>query len=212
MAGYPVVPPGLEFLPQVSELYVKQTRDSVFQNYCTYDLFDATGQLLYKAVEQREFCGPRLDLIVSSLQGYVVLHLLVPSNFCSWETKLQVSSSSGEILGYIEKNWTSFSASFDILDPSGGFLFKVKGPGWGESFMSDAHYRVFSSDTTTQIAVITRVWRGFLKEMLLSKDAYSIPFPLDLYVNGKVMLLACTLFIDLLYEENKRNERSRTSS
>lgn len=212
MAGVPVVPPGLENLLQVSELYVKQTWNSTFQSYCTYDLYDPDGHLLYEAIEQQECCGPRLDLMVNNTQGYNVLNLLVPSNFCNWDTELQVSSSTGELLGYIDKTWASFSSAFDISDPSGLIYLKVKGPGWGESFMSDTYYQVISGDKTAQIGVITRVWRGFFKEMFINKDTYIISFPQDLHVTVKAMLVACTLFIDLLNEESRRNQSSQRAS
>ncbi|KAM5126684.1 phospholipid scramblase 3-like [Mantella aurantiaca] len=209
MAGFPVASPGLEYLFQVNGLFVKETRHSTFQSYCTYDLFGPDGRLAYQAAEQRECCGPRMDLRVNNAQGYNVLNLLVPSDFCSFDTKLQVSSSSGEILGYIYKEWTSFSLSFDILDPSGLVCLKVKGPGWGEGFMSDLHFKVLSADKTTQVGLITRVWRGLSKEMFSTKENYNISFPIDLHVSMKALLMACTLFIDLLNEERRRNERNR---
>ncbi|XP_040203125.1 phospholipid scramblase 3-like [Rana temporaria] len=208
MAGVPVAPPGLEYLLRANGLLMKQTRQSTFQSYTTYDLLGTDGQLVYQATEQRECCGPRMHLKVNNTQGYNVLNLLVPSNFCSWDTKLQVFCSSGELLGFIYKEWTSFSIKFDILDPSGLVCLKVKGPGWGEGFMSDQDYKVLSADKTTQIGVITRVWRGLRKEMFSIKDKYTINFPMDLHVSMKAMLMACALFIDLLEEERSRSDDS----
>ncbi|XP_073479476.1 phospholipid scramblase 3-like [Aquarana catesbeiana] len=208
MAGVAVAPPGLEYLLQVNALSMKQTRESTFQSHTTYDLFGTDGQLAYQATEHRECCGPRMDLKVNNAQGYNVLNLRVPSNFCGWDTKLQVSCSSGELLGYIYKEWTSFYIKFDILDPSGLVCLKVKGPGWGEGFMSDQDFKVLSADRTTQVGVITRVWRGLSKEMFSSKDKYAVNFPMDLNVSMKAMLMACTLFIDLLEEERSRSDDS----
>ncbi|XP_040190186.1 phospholipid scramblase 3-like [Rana temporaria] len=210
MAGRPVAPPGLEYLLQVNGLLMKQTRKSIFQIASTYDLFDTNGQLVYQATEKRKFFGPRMDLRVANTKGYNVLNLLVPLKWCSLNTKLQVSSSSGELLGYIVEQWTSLTLSFHILDPSGLVCLKVKGPGWGAGFMSDLHYKVLSADKTTQVGVITHVWRGLAKEMFSSKDNYTINFPMDLHVSMKAMLMACALFIDLLNEE--RRQRSQASS
>ncbi|XP_018431338.1 PREDICTED: phospholipid scramblase 2-like, partial [Nanorana parkeri] len=177
---------------------------SIFQSYCTYDLFGTDGQLVYKAMEQRECCGPRMDLKVQNTQGYDVLDLLVPSDCCSCDTKLQVSTSSGQLLGFIYKEWTSFSFNFDILDPLGLVCLKVKGPGWGEGFMSDLQFKVslrtqmiLSADKATQVGLITRVWRGFCKEMFSTKENYAVNFPMDLHVSMKAMVMACTLFIGL---------------
>ncbi|XP_077327670.1 phospholipid scramblase 3-like [Lithobates pipiens] len=212
MAGVPVAPPGLEYLLQVNGLFMKETRSGIFQSYNTYDFFGTDGQLVYQAAEQRECCGPRMDCRVTNTQGYNVLNLLVPSECCSCDTKLQVSCSTGQLLGYIIKEWTSFTLSFDILDPSGLVCLKVKGPGWGEGFMSDLHYKVLSADRTTQIGVITRVWRGLSKEMFSYKDNYSINFPIDLHVSMKAVLMACALFIDLLNEERRRQQQSQAAS
>ncbi|XP_040203133.1 phospholipid scramblase 3-like [Rana temporaria] len=212
MDGRPVAPPGLEYLLQVNGLFMKETRSGIFQNYNTYDLFGTDGQLVYQATEQRECCGPRMDCRVANTQGYNVLNLLVPLECCSCDTKLQVSSSSGELLGYIIQEWTSFTLSFDILDPSGLVCLNVKGPGWGEGFMSDLHYKILSADRITQIGVITRVWRGLHNEMFSIKDNYTINFPMDLHVSMKAMLMASALFIDLLIEERRRRQRSQAAS
>ncbi|PIO27399.1 hypothetical protein AB205_0119830, partial [Aquarana catesbeiana] len=209
MDGFPVAPPGLEYLLQVDGLFIKETRNSIFQNYNTYDLFGTDGQLVYQATEQRECCGPRMDCRVANTQGYNVLNLLVPLECCACDAK--VSSSSGEILGYIMQEWTIFTLSFDILDPSGLVCFNVKGPGWGEGFMSDLHYKIFSADRITEIGVITRVLRGFRKEVFSYKDNYTINFPIDLHVSLKAMIMASALFIDLLIEEHRRRERSRAA-
>ncbi|KAM5126690.1 phospholipid scramblase 3-like [Mantella aurantiaca] len=206
MARVPVGPSGLESLLQVNGLFVKRTRNGVLYSFCTYELFDPDDRLVYQAVEQRECCGPRLDLSVNNTQGNNVLNLMLPSDSCGCDTRLQVSSSSGEILGYIYKEWTSFSLSFDILDSSGHVCLKVKGPGWGEGFMSDLNFKVLSADKTTQVGLITRVWRGLYKEMLTYKENYKISFPIDLHVSTKALLTACTLFIDLLEEERRRRD------
>ncbi|XP_077327628.1 phospholipid scramblase 3-like isoform X2 [Lithobates pipiens] len=211
MDGVPVAPPGLEYLLQVNGLFMKKTRNVIFQNYNTYDLFGTDGQLVYQATEQRECCGPQMDCRVANTQGYNVLNLLVPFECCTCDTKLQVSSSSGEILGYIMQEWTSFTLSFDILDPSGLVCLNVKGPGWGEGFMSDLHYKILSADRITQIGVITRVWRGLSHELLGYKDNYTMDFPIDLHVSMKAMIMASALFIDLLIEKCKRQEQARVA-
>ncbi|CAI9599499.1 unnamed protein product [Staurois parvus] len=133
MAEPPAVPPELECLLQVSELRVKPTIESLrgFQRCCTYDLLGPAGNLMFQGIEQRELGGPRLELKVKNTQENNVLNLHVLSRIKSWDTKLQVSSSSGQLLGCIEKEWKSFSSRFDILDPSGDICLKVKGPGWG---------------------------------------------------------------------------------
>ncbi|XP_068129922.1 phospholipid scramblase 3-like [Hyperolius riggenbachi] len=204
MARIPIAPPGLEQLVQVAGIRVKQTNSSFAFDGSTYDVLTPIGSLIYQARDERSCCGPRMDVGIFNAQGQSVVHLSVPDGCFTWETRLEVSSSTSGLLGYIDKKVTSFAASFDILDPSGRVVLKVKGPGWGEAFMSDTNYQVVSADKTAQVGIITRVWRGISTEMFSNKDNYMASFPLDLDVNMKAMLMACTLFIDLLREEEKR--------
>ncbi|KAM4687190.1 phospholipid scramblase 1-like [Rhinophrynus dorsalis] len=206
MAGPPLAPPGLEYLLQVDQVYVKQTRSSAFQTYCTYDLLTSDGRLMYRAEEDRECCGPQFNVKVRNLQGHNVLYLLLPSSFCSWETQMQVSSGNGMILGYIDKKWASLTSSFTILSSNGERMLKVHGPGWGSGFMSDVNYKVSMYDDSRVFAVITRVWRGIGREMISVNDHYNVKFPLDLDVSLKGLLVATAMYIDFLhYEERNRN-------
>ncbi|XP_075703487.1 phospholipid scramblase 3-like isoform X2 [Rhinoderma darwinii] len=193
---------------KINQFYIHQKWNSMFQNYCSYDLFGPNGLLLYQAIEQRECCGPRLDVRVQNTQGYNVLNLYIPSNFCSWETTLQVVDAAGHLLGYVEQNWSSFSASFNILNPLNEICLKVKGPGWGEGFMSDQDYQVLSADKSFSVGLITRVWQGLRREMFSREDKFLVQFPPDLEVSMKALLLSCTLLIDLLEHERQRQRRS----
>lgn len=208
MAGIPISPPGLQDLIPISQFFINQTWSSMFQGYCTYDLIGPTGQLLYQATELRECCGPRMNVAVQSLQGYNVLNLHMPANFCSWETTLQVIDGSGHLLGYIDKNLSSMAASFDILNPLNQICLKVKGPGWGQGIMSDHVYQVLSADKSFTVGQITRVWRGLAKEMFSGKDKFVLQFPPDLDVSMKATLISCTLLIDLLEHERRRSSNS----
>ncbi|XP_063806491.1 phospholipid scramblase 3-like [Pseudophryne corroboree] len=208
MERLPITPPGLEYLVQVSQFHVNQTQTSLWESHCIYDVISPDGLLVYGGIQHREFCGPTMDVRIHNTQGHNVLNLLLPSDFCSWDTTLQISDSSGNLLGYIEKNLASFTTSFNILNPFHQICLKVKGPGWGEDFMSDANYQVVSADKSVSVGLITRVWRGFSKEVFNPTDNYVVQFPHDLDVTMKAMLLACTMFIDLLLHEERRKRRN----
>ncbi|XP_066444723.1 phospholipid scramblase 3-like isoform X2 [Eleutherodactylus coqui] len=204
MAGALMVPPGLQDLIPVSHFYINQTWNHTFQNYCTYDLIGPNGHRVYEAKEYREFCGPRMDIRVQNLQGYNILNLLLPAHFCSWESTLQVIDASGHLLGFVEKNWSFSAASFDILRPDNQLCLKVQGPGWGEGFMSDQVYQVLSADKSFAVGQIIRVWQGLGREMFTREDKFVVQFPADLEVSMKAILIACTLMIDLLDHERRR--------
>ncbi|KAM8972734.1 phospholipid scramblase 2-like [Pelodytes ibericus] len=186
----------------VDTFMVKQTRRSTFQSYCTYDLLSADGHLVYKAEEERDCCGPQFDVRVRTLQGHDVLNLLLPSSACTWETQMQVISQR-MLLGSIDKNWGSLSSSFTLLSPYGEPILKVKGPGWGGGFMSDANYEIISYQDRMPLGVITRVWRGIGKELFSPNDTYSLHFPLNLDVTVKALLVACAMYIDFLHYEQR---------
>ncbi|KAM4035983.1 phospholipid scramblase 4-like isoform 2-T2 [Anomaloglossus baeobatrachus] len=141
MAGVAVFPPGLQDLILLTHVYVNQKYNSLFQTYCSYDVCGADGVLLYRAMEQQECCGPRIDVRIQNIQGQQVLSLHMPANFCSWETTLQVMDASGHLLGLIDQNWSFSALSFNIINPLNQICLKVKGPGWGEGFMSDQVYQ-----------------------------------------------------------------------
>ncbi|OCT59617.1 hypothetical protein XELAEV_18001039mg [Xenopus laevis] len=204
MTQLPVTPLGLENLLQMDEIRIKQTRHSLMQSYCTYDLLTPDGALLYRAEERRECCGPRIDVSVQDLSGQHVLMLLLPSSFCTWETQLQVSEASGMLLGYIDSSWSS--RNFTILTPTGQKSLIVQGPGWGGGFMSDANFQVSMYNGQEAFGLITRVWRGAKKEFFSPNDYYTVKFPRDLDVGVKALLVACTIYIDFLhYRERNRN-------
>ncbi|KAM4675019.1 phospholipid scramblase 3-like isoform 1-T3 [Discoglossus pictus] len=204
MEGIPVVPPGLEYLLQMNHILIKQTR-SAFQNYLTYDILTPDGGLMYRAEQEMDCCGPRLDVRIRNYQNYEVFNLLIPST-CGWDNQLQVFSPPGTILGYIEKEWASMTSSFTILTPDGQLSLKVKGPGWGGGFMSDANFEVKMYDSSANLGVITRVWRGLGREMISPNDHYSIQCALDLDVKVKALLIACAIFIDFLCYEQRKNK------
>ncbi|XP_077116836.1 phospholipid scramblase 3-like isoform X2 [Ranitomeya variabilis] len=207
MAGVALVPPGLQDLISLTHVHINQKYNSVFQSYCSYDLCGSSGHLLYQATELREFCGPRIDVRVQNINGEQVLSLYMPSNFCSWETTLQVMDASGHLLGLIDQNWSFSSLSFDILNPLNQICLKVKGPGWGEGFMSDQVYQVLSADKSFLVGQITRVWRGLGQEMISREDKFVVQFTPDLEVSMKAVLVSCTLLIDLLEHQRRRQSQ-----
>ncbi|XP_075452559.1 phospholipid scramblase 3-like [Ascaphus truei] len=206
MAHIPGVPPGLEHLLQLDQVHIKHIRQSMFQAYHTYDLLSHSGHLLFRVEQERECWGPRLDLRVRNLQGYDVLNVLLPSACCSCDTKMQVSCPPGLLLGYVEQDWGSFTSSFTLLTPEGEASLCVRGPGWGGGFMSDTNFQVTMLNSSQALGQITRIWRGLFS----SNDHYSVQFPIDLDVKVKALLIACTLYINHLYYE-QRNASSAGS-
>ncbi|XP_078524629.1 phospholipid scramblase 3-like isoform X2 [Lissotriton helveticus] len=153
MAALPNIPPGLEYLTQVDQILIHQKRYSMFQYCSEFEILNAVSQKIFHAKEEKECCGPLLDVRVYDNSQNHVLHLLLPSHFCSWTVEVKTSNESHTI------------------------------------------------------GRITRVWRGFRKEMFSANDHYSVQFPIDLDAKVKALLLSTGIFIDhLYYEQRNRNQ------
>ncbi|KAJ1080085.1 hypothetical protein NDU88_000306 [Pleurodeles waltl] len=207
MAALPNIPPGLEYLTQVDQILIHQKRYSMFQSRTEYEILNTVNQKIFHAKEEREWCGPVLDIRVYDNSQYHVLHLLQPAHYCSWTEELEVySPTAGCLIGYIVKNWEAFSISFSILNIAKEVVLRVVGPGFGMAGFSDVNFEVKTGNESQTIGLITRVWRGFRKEMFSSSDHYSVQFPIDLDAKVKALLLSTGIFIDhLYYEESRRN-------
>lgn len=208
MAALPNIPPGLEYLTQVDQILIHQKRYSMFQYCSEFEILNSVSQKIFHAKEEKECCGPLLDVRVYDNSQSHVLHLLLPSNFCSWSVELEVySPTSGCLIGYIVKNWEAFSISFSILNIAKEEVLRVVGPGFAMAAFSDINFEVKTGNESHTIGRITRVWRGFRKEMFSANDHYSVQFPIDLDAKVKALLLSTGIFIDHLYYEqrNKNN-------
>ncbi|XP_078525063.1 phospholipid scramblase 3-like [Lissotriton helveticus] len=206
MAVLPNIPPGLEYLTQVDQILIHQKRHSMFQTCSEFEILNAVSQKIFHAKEEKECCGPLLDVRVYDHSQSHVLHLLLPIHYCSWNEELEVySPTSGCLIGYIAKNWEAFSISFSILNVAKEEVLQVVGSGFGRAAFKDVNFEVKTSNESHTIGRITRVWRGFRKEMFSTNDHYSVQFPIDLDAKVKALLLSTGIFIDHLYYQQRRN-------
>ncbi|XP_030044140.1 phospholipid scramblase 2 [Microcaecilia unicolor] len=202
------VPPGLEYLMQVDQILIHQKRYGWLQHNSQYEIVNTMGQKVYFAEEQTECCGPSLDVGITDNSGVKAVHLLLPTECCSFDMELAVYSPPlGTLIGYVAKNWEAFRSTFYIMNPAKEVVLKIVGPGWNLSGFSDVKFKVKTADESVLVGQITRTWRGLWKEMISSNDHFSIQFPLDLDVKVKAVLMAACLFIDYLYyDERRRND------
>ncbi|XP_069500704.1 phospholipid scramblase 1-like [Ambystoma mexicanum] len=205
----PNIPPGLEYLTQLNQVLIHQKRRSMFQCLSEYEILNSLSQKMFHATEEKECWGPQIDIRVFDNSQSHVLHLLLPSQCCNWVQELEVySPTSGVLIGYVVKNWQAFSISFSILNVAKEMVLKVVGPGFGSPAFSDINFEVKTSNESHTVGRITKVWRGFRKEMFSSNDHYSVQFPMDLDVKVKALLLSTGLFIDFLYYDERRRNNS----
>nr|XP_033781268.1 phospholipid scramblase family member 5-like isoform X2 [Geotrypetes seraphini] len=135
------IPPGLEYLAQVDQILIHQKRHSWIQYNSQYEILNTMGQKVYFAEEQREWCGPRLDVGITNNSGVTVVHLLLPTDCCSYDMELQVHSPPlGTLIGYVSKNWEAFKSTFYIMNPAKEVVMKIVGPGWNRKAFSDVKF------------------------------------------------------------------------
>jgi len=111
--------------------------------------------------------------------------------------KIAVSEPNGKALGSIERRFSFFSKTFEILDASGAVIFSVSSPLWKVwtfPLMKDGVKR----------AEVQKKWGGLLKEALLDADTFRVEFTSPtISENERLLVIVTAVFIDLLYFEKK---------
>jgi len=109
---------------------------------------------------------------------------------------LLVHDAQGTYLGAIQRRFSIFSKSFDVLSATGEVLLSVSSPFWKLwtfEFMSGGQRH----------AVVEKKWSGFLKETFTDADSFRIGFDNpNLRDDARWLLIAAAIFVDLQYFEN----------
>jgi uncharacterized protein YxjI len=110
---------------------------------------------------------------------------------------LKITDNEGCFLGRIEQRFSLFSKKFDIVNPKGEMLMQMSSPLF--KFWSFSLFR-----SGEEIAKIKKKFNGILTEAFSDKDTFEIEFYNDdLSENEKKVILAASIFIDLIYFEKK---------
>ncbi|KAG1670556.1 Phospholipid scramblase 2 [Nymphon striatum] len=224
-AVYPNCPPGLEYLIQVDQLLVQQKVELVealtgFETANKYTIKNSLGQKVFYAVEDtdwctRNCCGPArpFDMKILDNIGKEVIHLYRPYRCSScWFPcclqKLEVQSPVGEIIGFVEQDWSLCFPRFSIQNAEGETILKIKGPFCTWAICGDIEFEIVSIDGETQVGKISKQWSGFLKESFTDADNFGITFPMDLDVKMKAVMLGAVFLIDFMFFEKSGNKEN----
>lgn len=113
--------------------------------------------------------------------------------------RLEVLDQTGWSLGVIQQRFALFYKSFDVLDPSGQVLLRVRSP----------LFRPWTFELVRFDQVVARIekkWSGVLTEMFLDADRFRILFlSPSLSREERVLILVAAVFVDLMYFEKKAN-------
>lgn len=112
--------------------------------------------------------------------------------------RLEVRDPSGQLIGALQKKFSILTKKFHLEDGRGRVLFSVSSPFWR---IWTFEFKNISGKTS---ATIKKKWSGLLTEAVLDADNFVLYFnDPNLLEDCKNTLLAATIFIDLIYFEEK---------
>jgi len=219
------VPPGLEYLTTVDQLFVKQKVELLeaflgCETKNKYKIKNSQGQIIYTAKEDtdcctRNCCGPLrpFDLIIKDSQEREVIHLSRPfacgSCLCPCLLQsIEVEAPPGTPVGRVVQDWSMCTPQFRILDASGETVLRIEGPLCTFSLCGSVEFQILSKDGSTQVGKISKQWSGLLREAFTDADNFGLSFPIDLDVRMKAVMLGALFLIDFMFFEKSNNQES----
>uniref|UniRef100_A0A2M4AMB1 Phospholipid scramblase n=1 Tax=Anopheles triannulatus TaxID=58253 RepID=A0A2M4AMB1_9DIPT len=220
--GIPNCPPGLEYLTAIDQLLVHQKVELLeaftgFETANKYTVKNTLGQKVYWAAEDtgccnRMCCGAARAFDMKVLDTYQneVLHFNRPLRCsscwfpCCLQT-MEVTAPPGNVIGYVEQDWSILTPQFSIKDQNGETVLKISGPFCTFSICGDVEFEVLSTNGT-QVGKISKQWSGLGRELFTDADHFGINFPMDLDVRVKATLLGALFLIDYMFFEKSGNK------
>uniref|UniRef100_A0A6E8VNB5 Phospholipid scramblase n=1 Tax=Anopheles coluzzii TaxID=1518534 RepID=A0A6E8VNB5_ANOCL len=220
--GIPNCPPGLEYLTAIDQLLVHQKVELLeaftgFETANKYTVKNTLGQKVYWAMEDtgccnRMCCGAARAFDMKILDTYQneVLHFNRPLRCsscwfpCCLQT-MEVTAPPGNVIGYVEQDWSILTPQFSIKNQNGETVLKISGPFCTFSICGDVEFEVLSTNGT-QVGKISKQWSGLGREMFTDADHFGINFPMDLDVRVKATLLGALFLIDYMFFEKSGNK------
>jgi uncharacterized protein YxjI len=146
--------------------------------------------LLPTAVEVRE--KPDDSLVFTLRRGWYI-----------FKSRVEVRDSQGQLVGYFRSKFFTISGGFHVYDKGGKYFAQVKGRLFGFD------YRFLTEDGKVELGQVSKVLGGLAgvaREMFFSADNYFLKVNPDLAEQplAKMLLLAATLSVDLIYKSETR--------
>ncbi|XP_031634208.1 phospholipid scramblase 2-like, partial [Contarinia nasturtii] len=195
-------PPGLEYLTQVNQLLIKQQVELQLGN--RFVIKNAQNQNIYWAKEDANCLatfflgsGRPFNMKILDNRHVEVLHLYRPAAL-GFTDSIEVSTSSGQILGRIQQKYTLVYPNFKVKNHKNETILRIVGPAvkmsLGDvvfevrSYMAPIYFRAPSGR-------ISKRWSGLAHEVFTEADHFGISFPMDLDVRIKATLLGAVFFL-----------------
>lgn len=230
----PGVPTGLEYMTQIDSFHVEQMKSFTeaftgWDKNNKYIIRNSSGQQAYYAVEDsdacmRVACGNQRGFEINILDNQQQIVMKVSREFkccsgCCWcagacshcAFEITIEAPVGNVIGYVKEKGSFWKANYDILDENQETILKVEGPCCicdGACCTSDIEFKLLTSDKSSQIGSVKKVYAGFVTEMFTMADRFTINFPMDLSVKAKASLLGALFMIDFMFFEEKQNNNN----
>ncbi|CAF2613859.1 unnamed protein product [Rotaria sp. Silwood2] len=220
---------GLNCLRMTDSLYVKQLpsmSEIIFgiASEAKFDIYTDNNVRMLQALEtssfwQRFCCSTRRHFTLRIIDNSNQDVILIKREFkccsgCCWcantkccSQEVIVESPPGTLIGTVAQQGSCCRSIFAIKDSDDNHVLTVRGPlGVCDGPLScrcENKYFLIGTDGTSEVGFIQKKYRGILKEILTSADAYLLKVPMDLDVKMKAMSLAALFLIVSISIENK---------
>lgn len=147
----------------------------------------------------RQFLGHWRTFSIHFLaaDGRVLLTANHPFRF--FFQRIEILDNGNRIVGAIQQRWAFFSKRFDVENERGLVIMEVSSPMWKIwSFTFEKMGR--------PVATVSKKWSGLFSEVFTDKDNFVIDFSDRTLTDAeRSLVMASSIFIDLIYFERKAN-------
>jgi len=198
---------GVETANRYSILPLKWKEDSDSHHH-NNNASDKKSELISKdpilyAIERSSFISKmwlganrNLDFKVRAPDGSIALVVHRPFKIIKKNVKV-FDGPSRSYLGRVQKHFNVVSKSLEIIDVDGNTIYTIKGP------KIPGHHTLKIRKGKEIVGYIKKRWGGFIREAFTDADDFDIKFPVNSSVTERCLLLAATLFFDMLYYEKQ---------
>ena len=192
--------------------FVIKEKVKIISNVQSYDILDAKGELLgtgqetigvvtqmLRWVMSKQFLPTRLEVREKPDDSLV---FSIRRGWYLFRSRVEVHDSQDQLVGYFKSKFFTISGGFHVYDKDDKHFAEVKGKllGW--------NYRFLTPDGKVEMGQVSKKLgaMGILKEMFTSADTFGVEVSEDLEDQpmAKMLILAATLAIDLIYKSESR--------